>query len=257
MMKVCLLASGSKGNALYIETGDTRLLVDAGLSARELQHRLAVIGVDPASVHAIVISHEHNDHIRGAGTLSRRFHIPVLTSHIAARQLRSLIGKTEQTDFSAGDEFAFRDLLIEPFPISHDAADPVGFVVESREGRVGVATDLGIVTRLVQARLAGCRVLVLESNHDEAMLQNGPYPWHLKQRIKSRQGHLSNNDSAQLLDELLHEGLEGVLLAHLSETNNDPALAHGLAAQVLAGQNVCAPTLLMGSQQQASTVLSL
>jgi phosphoribosyl 1,2-cyclic phosphodiesterase len=256
-MKVCLLASGSKGNALFIEAGDTRLLVDAGLSARELQSRLAAIGVDPSSLHAIVISHEHNDHIRGAGTLSRRFHIPLLTSHVAASQLRTLIGKTEQIDFSAGDGFAFRDLHIEPFPISHDAADPVGFVIESSEGRVGVATDLGIVTRLVQARLSGCRVLVLESNHDEQMLLNGPYPWHLKQRIKSRQGHLSNGDSAQLLEDLLHDGLDGVLLAHLSETNNDPALAHGLAAGVLAGQNLCSPALLMGSQRQVSTVLSL
>jgi phosphoribosyl 1,2-cyclic phosphodiesterase len=256
-MKVCLLASGSKGNSLYIETGGTRLLIDAGLSARELQLRLAAIDVDPSSVHAIVISHEHSVHIRGAGTLSRRYHIPVLASHGAARQLRTLIGKTEQIDFSAGDSFDFRDLRIEPFPISHDALDPVGFVIESEEGRIGVATDLGIVTRLVQTRLAGCRVLVLESNHDEEMLLNGPYPWHLKQRIKSRQGHLANSDSALLLEELLHDGLEGVLLAHLSETNNDPALAYGLAAGVLGAQTACSPALLMGTQHQVSAVLSL
>ncbi len=190
-MRVCLLASGSKGNALYIESGDTRLLIDAGLSAREMQARLAAIDVDHLSLHAIVISHEHNDHIRGAGTLSRRGKIPLLISNKVAKPLRALVGKTEQVEFATGDAFCFRDLEIEPFPITHDAVDPVGFVVTSREGRIGFATDLGIATRLVQDRLANCRALIIESNHDEQMLLDGPYPWHLKQRIKSRRCHQS------------------------------------------------------------------
>lgn len=256
-MKVCLLASGSKGNALYVEAGETRFLVDAGLSARELQQRLTSIGVDAASLSAIVISHEHTDHIRGAGTLARRFHLPVVASHATAQALRPLIGKTEMILFSAGQPFCFRDLQIDPFPITHDACDPVGFVIDSHEGRVGIATDLGIATRLVQTRLSSCRVLVLESNHDEDMLMNGPYPWHLKQRIKSRHGHLSNADAAQLLAELLHEGLEGVLLAHLSEANNDPTLAHRTTSSLLAGQTACAPMLLVGSQHTPSRVLQL
>lgn len=256
-MRVCLLASGSKGNALYIETGDTRLLVDAGLSAREMQARLAAIDVDHLSLHAILISHEHNDHIRGAGTLARRCKIPLLTSNQVAKPLRALVGKTEQVAFAAGNAFCFRDLEIEPFSITHDAVDPVGFVIASREGRIGFATDLGIATRLVQDRLANCRALVVESNHDEQMLLDGPYPWHLKQRIKSRHGHLSNNDSAQLLAELLHDHLEGIFLAHLSETNNDPALAHDTTAKLLAGQNVCAPALFVGGQDQPSPVLHL
>lgn len=256
-MRVCLLASGSKGNSLYMEAGKTRLLVDAGLSARELQSRLAAVGVEAGTLHAILISHEHTDHIRGAGTLSRRFKIPVVASDVTAAALRTLIGKTELCEFTTGETIGFRDLQIETFPITHDAVDPAGFVVASSEGRIGVATDLGVATRLVQDRLADCRALVLEANHDEQMLMDGPYPWHLKQRIRSRHGHLSNSDSAQLLSELLHDGLEGIFLAHLSETNNDPALAQGAVDCLLAGQNVCAPALHVGCQQQPSQVLLL
>lgn len=250
-MRACLLASGSKGNAVFIETGDTRILVDAGLSATELLKRMASIGIAASGLNAILITHEHTDHIRGAGVLARKLKIPVLISYPTHKEAAGHFRKTIVTEFESGYPFGFRDILIDPFPITHDAVDPVGFVLESEEGRVGFATDLGIATRLVSQKLQKSRLLVLESNHDEEMLQNGPYPWHLKQRIRSRHGHLSNSESARLMDELLHPGLEGLFLAHLSEVNNDPALAVDMAKQAVARSGACAPALYVGNQYVA------
>lgn len=256
-MKLSLLASGSKGNAVYLESGATRLLIDAGLSAIELTRRLGVIGVDPASLNAILISHDHSDHTRGAGILARKLKLPLLLSQPTRQTAAAVLKKCDMIEFESGSSFTYRDLQIDPFPVTHDAADPVGFVIESSEGRIGFATDFGIVTRLVTEKLKACRLLVIEANHDEEMLMNGPYPWHLKQRIKSRHGHISNSESMVLLDELLHEGLEGVFLAHLSETNNDPQLPKSAAEVLLAGQNVCQPALLIGNQYLASEILEI
>lgn len=255
-VKVCLLASGSKGNSLYIEAGDTRLVIDAGLAASEIAKRLESIGVDAGSVNALLITHEHGDHVRGAGAFARKFKVPVVISYPTHRTDEKAFRKTEVIEFESGHSFSFRDLLIDPFPITHDAADPVGFIIDSGEGRVGVATDLGIATRLVRDKLKECRVLVLESNHDEEMLVNGPYPWHLKQRIKSRHGHLSNIDSADLLGEVLHQNLEGLFLAHLSEVNNDPAVASSVVRDLLDRRNICAPQMVVGNQYRASHVFS-
>lgn len=256
-MKLSLLASGSKGNAVYLESGTTRLLIDAGLSAVELIRRLSLIGVEAASLHAILISHDHTDHTRGAGTLARKLKIPLLVSYPTRQTAAAVLKKCEALEFESGYAFAFRDLLIDPFPITHDAVDPVGFVIESSEGRTGFATDLGIVTRLVTEKLRKCRLLVLEANHDEEMLMNGPYPWHLKQRIKSRHGHISNSESMQLLEELLHEELEGVFLAHLSEVNNDPQLPRAAATRLLGSQNCCSPGLFIGNQYAPSGLLQI
>jgi phosphoribosyl 1,2-cyclic phosphodiesterase len=255
-VQVCLLASGSKGNAILVDTGGRKVLIDAGLSATEIIRRLAQVGVDGGELDAILISHEHTDHTRGAGTLARKLKIPLLVSYPTCREMHASLRKVEIVEFESGYPFTFMDLVIDPFPITHDASDPVGFLIESRDGKIGIATDLGIATRLVKDKLKGCRVLVLESNHDEEMLQNGPYPWHLKQRIRSRHGHLSNVESAELLDEIIHPGLEGVFLAHLSEVNNDPEVAHHVTATLLAGQNVCAPQLIVGEQYRVSKVWS-
>lgn len=256
-MQICLLASGSKGNAVFVRSGATRLLIDAGLSSVEIIRRLALVGVSGSDLHAILVSHDHTDHIKGAGTLARKLKIPVLVSYPTHKAAESTFRKAEVVEFESGYSFAFRDLMIEPFPTTHDACDPVGFTIESGDGRFGFATDFGIVTRLITEKLKGCRALVIESNHDEEMLQNGPYPWHLKQRIKSRHGHISNNESNQLLGELLHNGLEGVFLAHLSEVNNDPRLAEDAAAMLLAGQNVCEPRLFVGDQYRPSELLTI
>lgn len=256
-MRVCLLASGSKGNSLFVEADGTRILVDAGLSAREIVRRLAVIGVDPADLDGLFVSHEHVDHVRGAGVLARKYRLPVYVSYPTHQEVREGIRDASVVEFESGYSFGFRELLIDPFPITHDACDPVGFTIESREGKVGVATDLGTATRLVADKLKGCRVLVLESNHDEDMLMGGPYPWHLKQRIKSRHGHLSNNDSAALLAEVTHPGLEGLFLAHLSEVNNDPAVAKEVTVSLLASQTTCSPLLIVGDQYRPSETLNL
>ncbi len=253
-MRVCLLASGSKGNSVYLESGDTRLLIDAGLSAKELTLRLAAVGVDAETLNAILVTHEHTDHIRSVGTLARKLKIPVVVSYPTARQIDPLLKKCQIMEFEAGHSFAFRDLLIDPFPITHDTVDPVGFLVESREGIAGCATDLGVATRLVQEKLKRCRSLVLEFNHDEEMLLNGPYPWHLKQRIKSRHGHLSNVESRTLLAELLHEGLESLFLAHLSEVNNHPDLAMGEARALLDGATCCSPRVAIGCQDRTTAL---
>jgi phosphoribosyl 1,2-cyclic phosphodiesterase len=251
-MRLCLVASGSKGNSVYVESGESRLLIDAGLSGRELTQRLAGVEVDAANLNGILVTHEHNDHVQSVGTLARRLNIPVIVSYPTARQIAPLLAKCEVIEFEAGHSFTFRDLLIDPFPITHDTVDPVGFLIESREGIAGSVTDLGVATRLVQEKLKRCRSLVLEFNHDEEMLLNGPYPWHLKQRIKSRHGHLSNSDSRTLLGELLHDGLEALFLAHLSEVNNHPDLVHREARSLLDGATCCAPRMVIGCQHQAT-----
>jgi phosphoribosyl 1,2-cyclic phosphodiesterase len=256
-LRVCLLASGSKGNSLFVESGDTKLLIDAGLSAREIACRLETIGVAASELNGILISHEHVDHIRGAGTLARRFKIPVLISYPASTQTQEHFRSVSLIEFESGRSFEFRDIIIDPFPTTHDSADPVGFVIDSSEARLGFATDLGIVTRLVQEKLRKSRVLVLESNHDESMLLNGPYPWHLKQRIKSRHGHLSNIESAELLMEVMHPELEGVFLAHLSEANNHPDIAREVCQKKISCSTICSPRIFVGNQQSISKVLTL
>lgn len=253
-MRVCLLASGSKGNSLFVESGDTKLLVDAGLSCRETIARLENLGVSGSDLHGIIVTHEHNDHIRGAGTIARKYKVPVFLSYAAAKEMSAHFRGAELVEFESGCSFTFRDVELDPFPITHDSADPVGFVIQSNEARIGIATDLGIVTRLVRDKLQNCRVLVLESNHDERMLADGPYPWHLKQRIKSRHGHLSNRESVELLSDLLHAGLEGVFLAHLSEINNHPEIALAATRELLAGRNDCSPDLHIGSQDLPSGI---
>jgi phosphoribosyl 1,2-cyclic phosphodiesterase len=251
-VQVCLLASGSKGNAIYIETAESRLLVDAGLSARETGRRLESIGADPAQLDAVLVSHEHGDHCRGLGPVARRWHLPVHV-HPATLQALPRVGRLDRVEeFDSGASFDLRDVRIETVPLTHDAAAPSGFIIATATGRIGIVTDLGLATRLVTERFRGCRVLVLESNHDEQLLRDGPYPWPLKQRIRGRHGHLSNRESAELLQNLVWEGLEAVFLAHLSEANNTPRRAEDCARTVLDRQTCCRPQLLLGTQNAPS-----
>lgn len=256
-MKICSLASGSKGNCLYLETGDTRVLIDAGLSLRETLVRMESVGIDAGGVHAVLVTHEHIDHIRSAGSFARKFGIPVIASHLVSRKSEKNFKKTKVIEFESGTYFTFRDTSIDPFQITHDSCDPVGFLLESGEGRCGSATDLGIVTRLVTDKLRGCRALNLESNHDVDMLMNGPYPWELKQRIRSRHGHISNEESLALLHDLAHEGLEALVMAHLSEVNNHPDHVLRTSESFLRDQNVCAPQIVIGDQFHASPVIEI
>ena len=224
-MRVCLLASGSRGNSAIVEADGCRLLIDAGLSSRETERRLATIGMDAADLDAILVTHEHHDHVTGIGPLSRRFQLPVYIDRQTHAVLPKLGKITDLRHFIPGESFALGRLRISPFSTTHDAVNPVGFTIDSSEGKIGFATDLGTPTRLVAEQLKNCRVLVLEANHDEQMLQDGPYPWSLKQRIRSRHGHLSNGETRRLLEEICWPGLEALFLAHLSEENNCPDLA--------------------------------
>jgi len=252
---VCILASGSKGNAIFISSGDTSLLIDAGLSGIEIERRLRSRGLDPKNIDAILVSHEHSDHIQGVGVLSRRFKLPVYINSKTRRSAVSQLGNLfDFKKFECGSMFTINDLSIHPFSISHDAQDPCGFTINQNGTKIGIATDLGIATSMVKAHLQGCTLLILEANHDEKMLINGPYPWPIKQRIKSRTGHLSNEASKTLLNELQHDGLKHVMLAHLSETNNTPqkavievgkALTRCKALLDVASQDKCGALLLL------------
>ena len=237
-LSVCILASGSKGNAVYLSDGETRILVDAGLSGREIERRMGERQLSATDLDAILVTHEHSDHIQGVGVLARRYKIPVHISRRTAQAGNGRLGKVaDLVHFRCGTRFEIGGLEIHPFATAHDAADSAGFTVCGGGCKAGIATDLGVATELVKRHLEGCRLLVLEANHDPQMLIDGPYPWPLKQRIRGRNGHLSNAQCRDLLGDLLHGGLEHVILAHLSENNNTPAHALNTVSEALEHAN--------------------
>lgn len=235
---LCPLASGSRGNSVFVSTEDTAVLVDAGLSGIEIERRLGAVGEDPQRLSAIIITHEHTDHVKGAGILSRRFNIPVYMTKETFYACKGL-GKIEHLEFfECGASFEINNICITPFSISHDACDPAGLTLSHGKKKIGIATDLGVATNLVKTHLQQSNLLYLESNHDPRMLINGSYPWHLKQRIKSRTGHLSNQEARDLVAEMRHQDLGHVVLAHLSEENNCPTKAFQEVAKGLNGSGV-------------------
>jgi phosphoribosyl 1,2-cyclic phosphodiesterase len=249
MVRVLPLGSGSSGNATVVEFGSRRILVDAGLSARDLTARLTAVGVPPSSLTAILLTHEHHDHARGLERFAFKLKVPVFTSPetLAALNLAPMhLGKWHP--FASGVPFDLGGVNVDPFAVPHDAADPVGFVLESDGIRVGIATDLGHATTLVLERLRGCHVLLVESNHDDDMLVRGPYPWALKQRIGGRLGHLSNEEAATLIAAAADDDCQAVILAHLSENNNTAAKARQAvgAALARAGRSRYAMRVAMG-----------
>ena len=257
LLKVCVLASGSKGNAIYISNGQASILVDAGLSGKEIERRMSARKLDPKSLTGIVVSHEHSDHVKGVGIISRRFKLPVYISPKTAQAASAQIGKLHQTTyFNCGSSFDIQGLEIRPFSTSHDAEDPAGFTFRYKGQKIGLATDLGVATQMVKEHLKGCNLLILEANHDSDMLINGPYPWHLKQRIKSRKGHLSNDDSCKLLGKVLHKDLAWVVLAHLSEQNNHPEKALRRVSQALENQRFKLK-FHVASQYESSRVIQI
>lgn len=233
-MRLWSLGSGSKGNALLVECGDTRVLVDAGFPARTLASRLAAIGVAPGSIGACVMTHEHIDHVRGASVAHAKWGWSL---HASAGTVRGSehLGDAPVNEFSAGATLSIGRADITTVAVSHDATEPVGLVVTDRASgaRAAIVYDLGAATSEVRAAVREVDVLVIEANHDEAMLRGGPYPRYLQARIASRSGHLSNRASAALCAEAAHGGLNHVVLAHLSETNNEPSLATTTVAAAL------------------------
>lgn len=230
MLRTSVLLSGSKGNSSLIFTEDTYILLDAGLSGKKIFTALQEINIDPAMLSGIVISHEHSDHVNGAGVLSRKLNIPIYFTQPTFTSCQHRLGKLNQSPiyFSVGDNFSIGDIKITSFSSSHDAVDSSNFLFEqlgNTAQKLAIATDLGFATKLLIEKIKEVTTLVLESNHDEIALLNGPYSWDLKQRVKSTRGHLSNKQAVAVVSQIIHNKLGNLILAHLSEKNNTPDLA--------------------------------
>jgi phosphoribosyl 1,2-cyclic phosphodiesterase len=225
-MRVAVLGSGSSGNAVVVESGSKRLMVDAGFSCRELERRLGTLEIDPSTIDALILTHEHGDHCKGASVLARRYGMAV---HATAGTLEGTGLEAEKVSTAvirSGEITEVGGFAVEPFAIPHDAREPVGLVIEDGRGRrLGLVADLGTTSRLAWGRLVDLDFLILETNHDLEMLRSGPYPWPLKQRVAGRHGHLSNREASEGIPELLSDRLGWIVLYHLSRTNNLPQLA--------------------------------
>jgi len=227
MLEMVMLGSGSGGNACIVKNEDTMILIDAGFSGKEIRRRMALVGLDPDDLEACLITHEHGDHIKGASILSRRHAVP-LFMHPATKRAghRKFTGSERMRHFEMDEVMELGSLRVTSVPTLHDSASSTGFLIENSGVSLGYLTDLGAVTEDNFLMMRKANFLVMEANHDRDMLWNGPYPPHLKARVDSRVGHLSNNDSAEFIKLLAEMGdLEGVMLAHLSAKNNTPELA--------------------------------
>ncbi|MCC6127773.1 MAG: MBL fold metallo-hydrolase [Chlamydiae bacterium] len=255
MIGFCPLASGSKGNAIFVGTKNVRLLIDAGLSLTQLSERLQEINIDLSTIQAVLITHEHSDHIRGLKTLSERLNVPILTNAETAKGIFAAFGaKFRFKIFTTGEPFVFGDLKIHPFSVPHDTLDPVAFTMEVDGIKVGFCTDLGHVTQMVRVHLQKCDYLYLESNHQPSMVHSSARPERLKERILGKQGHLSNEECGQLIASVWHEGLRHVHLAHLSSECNTPEVALEKVKQVLESRSIEVP-LSIAHQHGVSRVI--
>lgn len=226
MYGFCPLASGSKGNSLFLGSKTTRLLIDAGLPASTTTERLKQIGVSLKEIDGILISHEHTDHIRGLSSLALDYNIPVFANSDTAKAIIGYLQKSPKFKiFSTGESFEFGDIMIHPFSVQHDTLDPVGFTCTINSVKIGICTDLGFASTLVETHLKHCHYLYIESNHETSMVHACNRPLIYKQRVLGRQGHLSNIQSAQLLSKILHSELKHIYLAHLSQECNHHQLA--------------------------------
>jgi phosphoribosyl 1,2-cyclic phosphodiesterase len=234
-LKICVIASGSSGNCTYLASDSTSLLVDAGLSCRRIQLGLESLGVELDSVNGVCVTHEHGDHTSALSVLHRRANLPLYANSgtVEALQRTAKANDLPWNVFSTGQPFKVGDLTVSPFSVPHDSYDPVGFVVSSDTEKIGIVTDMGSDTMLVRERLRGCRILVVESNHDEEMLRQAKRPWSLKQRIAGRQGHLSNRQAGELVAELADTDTHTVFLAHISSDCNRPELAQSTVSRIL------------------------
>lgn len=252
MLRFSLLGSGSSGNALLVSYPEGSVLIDNGLSHRRLLERVESLGETLDNLKAILVTHEHGDHVNGLGTLARRAKAPVYLTEATLENLPRKVGALPDVRvFEAGDSFEFGGLEIESFSVWHDAADPVSFVLRYGGRQLGIATDLGKVSQVVRTRLAGSHALILESNYCPEMLRRSSYPPAICQRIRGKHGHLSNADMNSLLAGLVHEGLQWVVAVHISQENNTEELARRMAQQVL-GEH---PARLVIAQQDEPTPL--
>lgn len=243
MMRLCSIASGSSGNCIYVGSDATHLLVDVGISGRKAESGLNYLGLTGKDIDGILITHEHADHINGLGIMARKYGIPVYATRGTIQALREIssLGEMDASLFHevrADEKLVIKDLTVNPMSISHDAAEPVAYRVSYGRRKVAVCTDLGHFTDYTVECLRGMDALLLEANHDVNMLQVGRYPYYLKQRILGDRGHLSNENSGRLLSRVLHDGVQAVLLGHLSRENNLPELAYeAVRMEIALGDN--------------------
>jgi phosphoribosyl 1,2-cyclic phosphodiesterase len=257
-MRFSVLASGSGGNACYVETAQSRVMIDAGLSRRELLRRLELIDINPKTLDALIITHEHTDHVKGAGPLARLLDIPVyINSPTLKKSIKKLGSISKPIPLHTGESITINDLRVETFTKCHDAEDPIGLIICSNGIRLGLVTDLGRSTRLVEERLKNCHSLIMEFNYDPSMLEDGPYPLHLKKRIKGPEGHLSNQQAGELLSAVAHKNLQRVVLAHLSETNNRDERALQEARAALAKKGLDNIEILVSHQGCPTSMVEL
>jgi phosphoribosyl 1,2-cyclic phosphodiesterase len=233
-VQLTILGSGSSGNCAYLETGETRLLIDAGFSNRQIRQRLATIGRGPEGLNGILITHEHTDHINGLAGLANKLNIPIYCNRATKEAIEYQFSmKFHCQVFETRNSFEIGDVKVDTFDIPHDAADPVGFLLNTTAGKIGFLTDLGHATKSILQRVRAANVLILESNHDLKMLQESGRPWSLKQRIAGRHGHLSNEDAAAAVEEIMSSDLTHLYLGHLSRECNRPELAENVMQNCL------------------------
>lgn len=233
-MKFCSLYSGSSGNCQFIGTDKVKILIDAGLSGKKIEIALKSIDENPADINAIFITHEHSDHVSGAGILSRRYNIPIYANIRTWEAMENRLGKLKEENIKiAEEEMEYGDLNIKMFDISHDAVKPVGYNIYKKNKKISLLTDTGCINEKIKDNIKDCDLLLIETNHDVELLMVGSYSWPLKRRVLSDHGHLSNETAAILISEILSKGNETVLLAHLSQENNFPELAYKTVANIL------------------------
>ena len=250
-----MLASGSSGNCSFISTGNTRLLIDAGLSFRELRRRLELIGESPHSIDAVLVTHEHCDHISGLSRLTKRVGVPIFITRLTAPRIEWENCAPRLETFQAGASLSIGDIAIDSFTIPHDAIDPVGFCFRANGVKIGLVTDLGYIPDSIKFHLRGSEILLLESNHDLEMLKVGPYPWAVKQRVMSRNGHLSNDVVSDYVLEEFDGSTTTLILGHLSEHNNHPEIVRMVAQQAL-DRRALSTRLVIACQKQPTEVFA-
>ncbi|MBQ8527035.1 MAG: MBL fold metallo-hydrolase [Lachnospiraceae bacterium] len=242
-MRLLSIASGSSGNCIYIGDDTTHILIDAGVSGKRIEAGLNAVGVSGKDLDAVLVTHEHSDHIGGLGVLARKFDVPIYSTRgtIAGISMSKSVGDIDGQLFQAirrNENIAIGSLIIQAIPVSHDAAEPVCYKVSNEASTVAVATDMGYYTPDLVEQLKGLDAILLEANHDVNMVQVGPYPYYLKQRILGKKGHLSNESAGRLLSEIVHDDLKHVFLGHLSRENNLPQLAHeAVRLEITMGDN--------------------
>lgn len=258
-IQLTILGSGSGGNSAYVETDETRILIDAGFSARQIRRRLAGIGRSPESLNGILITHEHSDHIQGLAVLCAKLQIPIFCNRLTKDALERLLqARFNWRIFGTGDTFDVGDIKVDTFTVPHDASDPVGFLLRTPGGNIGFLTDLGHATKLVIERIRQANILLLETNHDMKMLQDDPRrPWSLKQRILSRHGHLSNEAAAEVAAQVVSPALKQLYLGHLSRDCNTPELAHRVVSARLQNLGASHVRIESTSQDVPSPTLNL